>query len=166
MARLTGANRTDSQEALALVDAILPLHGARGRPRQRPDCVLGDRGYDAAAIRRGLQDSSHRAFARHAPHCARSGLGRWRWVVERTFAWLSQFRRLRVRYDKRADIHEAFLSLGVRADLLAVAAQDVEHRLRPMSSFPGVHRSERRVSAEIASMRLLGGLRAADPGHQ
>jgi transposase len=41
-----------------------------------------------------------------------SGLGRWRWVVERTFAWLSQFRRLRVRYDKRADIHEAFLALG------------------------------------------------------
>jgi transposase len=25
-------------------------------------------------------------------------LGRWRWVVERTFAWLNQFRRLRVRY--------------------------------------------------------------------
>jgi transposase len=41
-----------------------------------------------------------------------SGLGRWRWVVERTFAWLNQFRRLRVRYDKRADIHGAFLSLG------------------------------------------------------
>ena len=32
--------------------------------------------------------------------------------VERTFAWLNQFRRLRVRYDKRGDIHEAFLSLG------------------------------------------------------
>jgi transposase len=41
-----------------------------------------------------------------------SGLGRWRWVVERTFAWLNQFRRLRVRYEKRADIHAAFLSLG------------------------------------------------------
>ena len=26
-----------------------------------------------------------------------SGLGRWRWVVERTFAWLNQFRRLRLR---------------------------------------------------------------------
>ena len=37
---------------------------------------------------------------------------RWRWVVERTCAWLNQFRRLRVRYEKRADIHEAFLSLG------------------------------------------------------
>ena len=41
-----------------------------------------------------------------------SGLGRCRWVVERTFAWFSQFRRLRVRCEKRADIHEAFLSLG------------------------------------------------------
>src|SRR5436190_9172097 len=70
------------------------------------------RGYDAAAIRRGLR-------ARHIVPCVAmrrtahgSGLGRWRWVVERTFAWLNQFRRLRVRYDKRADIHEAFLSLG------------------------------------------------------
>jgi transposase len=32
--------------------------------------------------------------------------------VERTFAWLNQFRRLRIRYEKRADIHEAFLALG------------------------------------------------------
>src|SRR5579864_7841506 len=98
--RLTGANRNDSQGALALVDAIPPLHGERGRPRQRPDCVLGDRGYDATAIRHGLR-------ARHiVPWLAMrrtahgSGLGRRRWVVERT------------RYDKRADIHEASLSLG------------------------------------------------------
>ena len=36
-----------------------------------------------------------------------SGVRRWRWVVERPFAWLNQFRRLRVCYDKRVDIHEA-----------------------------------------------------------
>jgi hypothetical protein len=42
-------------------------------------------------------------------HMSRQSIRR---VVERTFAWLSQFRRLRVRYDKRADIHEAFLSLA------------------------------------------------------
>jgi hypothetical protein len=36
-----------------------------------------------------------------------ANLGRWRWVVERTFAWLNQFRRLRVRYDKRADLKRA-----------------------------------------------------------
>ena len=53
--RLTGTNPNDWQEALALVDAVPPLHRARRRPRQRPDCVLGDRGYDAAGIRRGLR---------------------------------------------------------------------------------------------------------------
>ena len=95
-----------------MVDAIPPLHGECGRSRRRPDCVLGDRGYDAAAIRRGLRTRHIVPFLamRRTEHG--SGLGRWRWVVERTFAWLSQFRRLRVRYDKRADIHEAFLSLG------------------------------------------------------
>jgi len=109
---MTGANRNDSQQALALVYAIPSLQGERGRPRHRPDCVLGDRGYDAESIRQGLR------ARRTVPWLAKrntehgSGLGRRRWVVERTFAWLNQFRRLRVRYEKRADIHEAFLSLG------------------------------------------------------
>jgi len=110
--QLTGANRNDSQLALALVDAIPLLQEARGRPRHRPDCMMGDRGYDAEAIRQGLRDRRIIPLLakRNTEHG--SGLGRWRWVVERTFAWLNQFRRLRVRYEKRADIHEAFLSLG------------------------------------------------------
>ena len=92
----TGANRNDSQQALALVDAIPFLQGERGRPRHRPDCVLGDRGYDAEAIRQGLRDRRVIPFLakRNTEHG--SGLGRWRWGVERTFAWLNQFRRLRV----------------------------------------------------------------------
>ena len=110
--RLTGANRNDSQEALALVDAIPPLQGERGRPRRRPACVLGDRGYDTAAIRHGLRARGILPLVAKRRTTHGSGLGRWRWVVERTFAWLNQFRRLRVHYDKRADIHEAFLSLG------------------------------------------------------
>jgi hypothetical protein len=71
-----------------------------------------NRRYDAEAIRQGLR-------ARHiVPMLTKrntehgSGLGRWRWVVERTFARLNQFRRLRVRYEKRADIHEALLVLA------------------------------------------------------
>jgi transposase len=109
---LTGANRHDSREALPLVDGSPPLQGGRGRPRCRPDCVLGDRAYDAEAIRRGLRARHIVPWlaARRTEHG--SGLGRSRWIVERTFAWLNQFRRLRVRYDRRADIHEAFLSLG------------------------------------------------------
>ena len=110
--QFTGANRNDSQQALALVDAIPPLQGVRGRPRNRPDCVLGDRGYDAEAIWQGLRERGIVSFLamRNTEHG--SGLARWRWVVERTFAWLNQFRRLRVRYEKRADIHEACLALG------------------------------------------------------
>jgi len=67
---------------------------------------------DAESIRRGLRARNIVPFLakRNTEHG--SGLGRWRWVVERTFAWLNQFRRLRARYEKRADIHEAFLSLG------------------------------------------------------
>jgi transposase len=109
---LTGANCHDSTQTFPLVDAIPPLQGLRGRPRCRPDCLLGDRAYDAEKIRRALR-------ARHiSPLLAMrntengSGLGRWRWVIERTFAWLNQFRRLRLRYEKRADMHKAFLSLA------------------------------------------------------
>ena len=110
--QLTGANRNDSQQALTLVDAIPPLQGMRGRPRHRPDYVLGDRGYDSKSIRQGLHGRGILPLLamRNTEHG--SGLGRWRWVVERTFAWLNQFRRLRVRYEKRADIHEALLALG------------------------------------------------------
>ena len=109
---LTGANCHDSTQAFPLLDAIPPLQGLRGRPCCRPDCILGDRAYDAEKIRCALR-------ARHiTPLLAMrntengSGLGRWRWVIERTFAWLNQFRRLRLRYEKRADMHKALLSFA------------------------------------------------------
>ena len=60
--------------------------------------VLRKRGIKARIARRGVETSEK--------------LGRHRWVVERTFAWLNQMRRLRIRYERRADIHEAFLHLG------------------------------------------------------
>jgi transposase len=82
--QLTRANRNDSQQALALIDAIPSLQGERGRPRHRHDSVLGDRGYDAEAIRQGLRDRRIIPFLakRNTEHG--SGLGPWRWVVERT----------------------------------------------------------------------------------
>jgi hypothetical protein len=39
-------------------------------------------------------------------------LGRPHWVIERTLAWFSHFRWLAIRYERRADVHEAFLSLA------------------------------------------------------
>jgi IS5 family transposase len=112
---LSAANVHDSRRLEATLDAIPPIRqprGARGRPRHRPDKLHADKGYDfprcrAACRTRGI-----------LPRIARRGidsserLGRHRWVVERTLAWLNRFRRLTVRYERRADLHQAFLSLG------------------------------------------------------
>ena len=83
-----------------------------GRPRRRPHRVTADRGYDHDKYRRLLwQRQIKPEIARRQTEHG-SGIGRHRWVVERTFAWLHQYKRLLVRYDRRAEIHEAFLALG------------------------------------------------------
>jgi len=97
---------------LPLLEAIPPVRGKRGRPRRRPQALLGDRGYDSKAHRRELcrRRIKPRIAKRETEHG--SGLGKQRWVVERTISWLHQHRRLRVRYERRADIHEPFLSIA------------------------------------------------------
>jgi transposase len=110
--RLTGGNRHDSTQLIPLVDRIPPVGGKVGRPRRRPERVTGDRAYDYNGRRRELRQRSIRSEIARRQTKHGSGLGRYRWVVERTFAWLHHFKRLLVRYDRRAEIHEAFLALG------------------------------------------------------
>jgi transposase len=112
-ARLTSANTNDVTQLLPLVDAIPPVRGMRGRPRHRPRRVQGDRGYDSEPHRRQLRRRGIIPVLarRRTPHG--SGLGVHRWVVERTLAWLHQFRKLRLRTEKRPEIHEAFLSFAM-----------------------------------------------------
>jgi transposase len=86
--------------------------GRRGRPRQHAARLLADRGYDHDKYRRelrkrGIKPVIARRGAEHG-----SGLGKQRWVVERTFAWLHNLRRLRTRYERSADLHLAFMLLG------------------------------------------------------
>ena len=109
---LTGANKNDITQLKPLVKAIPAVRGRRGRPRRRPCRVQGDRGYDSGPHRRWLRALGIQPLLakRNTPHG--SGLGVFRWVVERTLAWLHQFRRLRIRYERRPDIHEAFITLA------------------------------------------------------
>jgi transposase len=109
---LTAANAHDVTQLLPLVEAIPPVRGKRGRPRRRPQRVQGDRAYDSQAHRRQLRRRGIEPVLakRNTEHG--SGLGQHRWVVERTISWLHQLRRLRTRYERRDDIHEAFLTLG------------------------------------------------------
>ena len=107
--RLTGANRNESLEAMNLVDDIPPIRGPRGgRPRRKPKALYGDRQYGTPRNRKGLKErgiEDHLARQR-TPHG--SGLGKIRWVVERSLGWVGQARRLKIRYDKLPSIHRAF----------------------------------------------------------
>ena len=109
----SGANVHDSQMAIALVDAVPPIKQPSGRPRQRPDEMLADRAYDAEEkIRKPLRQRKITPLIARRNTEHGSGLGQYRYVVEAAFAWLFNQRRLRVRYEKRDDIHEAFLIIG------------------------------------------------------
>ncbi len=88
------------------------MRGKVGQPKRRPDRITADRGYDYDKYRRELRRRCIKPEIARRQTDHGSGLGRHRWVVERTFAWLHQFKRLLVRYDRRHEIHEAFLALG------------------------------------------------------
>jgi len=109
----TGANCHDSNMAIALVDSIPPIKCPHGGRRKRPDKAQADRGYDydekirQPLRQRGIEPVIARKNTEHG-----SGLGVHRWYVEATHSWLFLYRRLRVRYEKRDDIHQAFLIIG------------------------------------------------------
>jgi transposase len=109
---VTAANRHDLTQLLPLVDAIPDIAGKVGRPRCKPDTLLGDRGYDSNPHRDQLRQRSIEPVIARRRTGHGSGLGVFRWVVERTISWLHQFRRLKIRYERRPEIHQAFLNLG------------------------------------------------------
>lgn len=111
--RTSPANTHDSKLFETMLDAVPAIgNGRAGRPRRRPAKVHADKGYDYLRCRLAcrMRRIKHR-IARVGIE-SKTRLGRHRWVVERTFAWLAQYRRLSVRYERRADIHRALLSLG------------------------------------------------------
>jgi transposase len=74
--------------------------------------IFGDRAYGSDPHESWLRKRNIIPFLARRGFDHGSGLGLVRWVVERTLSWLHQFRRLRVRFERRSDIHEAFMALG------------------------------------------------------
>jgi transposase len=109
---VTGGNRNDVTQLIPLLDAVPAVGGVSGWPRRRPESVIADRGYDHDKYRRLVRQRGVKPVIARRQTEHGSGLGRYRWVVERTFAWLHNFKRLLVRYECRADIHHALLALG------------------------------------------------------
>src|SRR3954451_965578 len=111
---LTGGNRNDVTQLIPLLEDLhaRPVAGKIGRPRQKPDVVIADRGYDHDKYRRLLRARGIKPLIARRGTEHGSGLGRQRWVVERGFAHLHNCRRLRIRYERYPEIHTALLVLA------------------------------------------------------
>jgi transposase len=91
-----------------------------GRPRQKPRRVIADRGYDSDPLRKQLARrgieliAPHRKGRRKPPTQDGRALRRYkrRWIIERTIAWLGNYRRLTVRYDRSLTIYRGFFHIA------------------------------------------------------
>lgn len=109
---LTASNVPDVIMLLPIVDHITPVKGRSGRPRRRPVKVHADKGYASRANRSGLRRRGIQPRIARPRIESSTRLGRHRWVVERSFAWLHCFKRLLIRFERKADMHQGFLNLA------------------------------------------------------
>jgi transposase len=109
---ISAANTADIEAFKPLLMAIPPIRSRRGPRRRRPIKARADKAYDSADLRRWLR---RRGIV---PRIARRGvesserLGRHRWKIERTIAWLLGYRRLTIRYERHGHLFTAFLTLA------------------------------------------------------
>lgn len=124
---LTAGQAHESTQLEPVLDAIR-VPRPRGRPRKRPDRLLGDRGYSYPRCRRALrrrrirhviperrdQRRQRRAKGRRGgrPPAFDRAAYRRRNVIERCINRLKQFRRVATRYDKHARRYRAFVALA------------------------------------------------------
>ena len=109
---VTAANVNDITQLAPLFNAIPPVAGKVGRPRKKPDAVQGDLAYDSEPHRQGLRELGVEPILPEKGIDDESGLGQTGWPVERRLSRMHQDRRLRIRYERRPEIHQAFLTLS------------------------------------------------------
>ncbi|WP_310436982.1 IS5 family transposase [Streptomyces sp. 3330] len=109
---ISAANLHDSQALIPLAKGIPPIRSRRGPRRRKPGKLHGDKGYDYSHLRRWLRQRgiTHRIARKGVEPSQR--LGRHRWTIERTMAWLSGCRRLHRRYERKAAHFLAFASIA------------------------------------------------------
>jgi transposase len=109
--QLAPANQHDVRTLLPLVTELPAVAGKPGHPKQKPKALVADKGFDCESLRKLLR---WLGIQPHIPKRGDSeqGLGQTRWFIERTLSWLHQFRRLRVRWDRKPSIHQAFMTLA------------------------------------------------------
>ncbi len=109
---VTAANVHDVTGMDPLVNGLPAVAGKVGHPRGKPDALQGDLAYDSGPHRQGLRRMDIEPVLPEREIDDQEGLGETRRPVERTLSWALQNRRLRIRDERRPDIHQAFLTLA------------------------------------------------------
>lgn len=109
--QVEAANRHDVNTLLPLVVNLPAVTGKPGRPQQKPHAAVADKAFDSAPLRKLLRWLGIKPLIPKRGD-KESGLGKFRWFIERTISWLHQFRRLRIRWDRSPEMHQALLSLA------------------------------------------------------
>jgi transposase len=109
--QLEAANFHDVNTLLPLVVEIPAVGGKAGRPKQKPAALMADKAFDSQPLRALLNWLGIKPSIPMRGDQQR-GLGKHRWFIERTFSWLHQFRRLRIRWERSPEYHQDLLSLA------------------------------------------------------
>jgi transposase len=117
---LESASPTEVKLVEPTLATIAVPRGGRGRPRKRPERLIYDKACDADPLRKRLARRGidlicpHRKNRKRPPRQDGRKLRRYkrRWKVERTFAWLGNFRRLVVRWERDIKMYRAFFHVA------------------------------------------------------
>lgn len=106
------ANASDYKKILPVVEDFPEIGGRPGRPRNHPEMIYADRGFDSEAIRQSLRAQGIKPCIDRRGTDHGSSLGRIRRVVECTISWLKELRRLRIRHDRSDVVQDAWKRLA------------------------------------------------------
>jgi len=117
---LASASPAEVKLAEQTLETIKVPRTGRGRPKKRPLRLIADKGYDSDPLRKRLKQLKIDLIAPHRSNrkkpktqdCRKLRRYRKRWKIERTFAWLGNFRRLVVRYERHILMYRAFFHLA------------------------------------------------------
>ena len=116
---VTAANESEREQVIPLLQSIKIQTGQVGRPKSNPSNIAADKGYDSQSLRHQLRQKGIRPEIPKRQWSSKKKRGRKmmskvnRFVVERTFAWFQKkFRRIVVRWERKAKNFEAFIDMG------------------------------------------------------
>ena len=116
---ITSASPAEVRLAEETLETIKVPRQGRGRPKSRPKRLIGDKAYDSDKLRGSLAAKSIRLLVPYRRNRKDKKTSpeveekyRHRWKIERTFAWLGNFRRLVVRYERLLTVYAGFFHLA------------------------------------------------------